>query len=352
MKVDNQVKIIAPLKDTRWDKFVHNHTEGSVFHLSNWAEVIIKTYNFRPFYLISEDASGNIDSGLPLFLVDNGILGKKLISIPFTDYVNPLISSENDYQQLLEKILEFYHKNKYKSIEIRGDIINNNIFLEPDISFKNFILNLQGKLKSDVWNNLHNSVKRGIKKAQKHDIKIITSNDLNAVKIFYDMNVITRKKHGVFPQPYNFYLNLWECIIQKELGFVMLANLNGAPISSAIFLHYNGTIYYKYGASYTEYLGYRPNNLLFWEAINWGLKNNFKYFDFGRVSQDNKGLMQFKRHWGANEFDLPYYYYPEVKGISSMKQSSLKYKIVTDILKKSHPRILEFLGDRFYRYFT
>jgi len=347
------MSIINTAKDKRWDEFVRNHPDGTVFHLSNWAEVMIRTYNFKPYYFVLEGESGNIKAGWPFFLVDNGVFGKKLISIPFTDYVNPLVNSENDYKKVFEKILQIYKIEKCKNIEIRGEIGNsNNTSLKPNISFKNFILNLQGKFKSDIWNNLHSSVKRGIKKAQKYNIRTVISSDLNAVRIFYNMNVITRKKHGVIPQPYKFFLNLWQYIIQRKLGFVMLAILDNKPISSAIFLHYKGTMFYKYGASYTEYLKYRPNNLIFWQAINWGIKNNFRSLDFGRVSPDNKGLMNFKRHWGAEEFNLPYYYYPGVKGISSMKQSSLKYRVATSILRKTPTKLLEELGNKFYRYFA
>jgi len=344
---------INPIEDSRWDKFVQNHPEGTIFHLSNWGKVIRKTYGYEPYYLVLEDKSKNIHGGWPFFLVNNGIMGKKLISIPFTDYIKPLISSENDYQDFFEKISEIYQKEKCKNIEIRGEIRNSkNTFLNPNVSFKNFILDLQKKTENDVWNNLHDSVKRGIKKAKKYKLTAFISDDLSAVDIFYKMNTMTRRKHGVIPQPYKFFLNLWKYVILKKMGFVMLATLNGKPISSAIFLNYNRTIFYKYGASYTEYLNYRPNNLIFWEMLNWSIKHNFKYFDFGRVSLDNEGLMSFKRHWGAEEIDLTYYYYPEIRGISTMKQSSLKYKIATSILRKTPTKILELLGNNFYRYLT
>lgn len=347
------VKIINPSKDKRWGEFVKNHPEGTVFHLSNWAEVMIKTYNFKPYYFVFEDESGNIKGGLPFFLVDNGIYGKKLISVPFTDCVNPLISSEKDYQEFFEKILELYKTEKCKYIEIRGKIENKNVSgLKREEYFKNFILDLHEKTESDIWDSLHDSVKRGIKKAQKYELKTVISHNLSAVNIFYNMNVITRKKQGVFPQPYKFFFNLWQYIIQRKMGFAMLAILDDTPISSAIFLYYNGTIFYKYGASYTEYLNYRPNNLIFWEAIKWAKEHNYKYLDLGRTSPDNEGLMKFKRHWGAEEVDLPYYYYPEVKGVSSVKQSSLKYKITTSILRRTPTRILVATSNKFYKYFA
>ena len=90
--------------------------------------------------------------------------------------------------------------------------------------------------------------------------------------------------------------------------------------------------------------------MIFWDAIQYANNNGIKYLDLGRTSPDNEGLMQFKRHWGAEEVDLPYYYYPEIKGTSSMKQSSLKYRVATSILRRTPSKFLEVLGNKFYRY--
>ncbi len=353
MKVDNQLKIIDPLNDTRWDEFVNNHPEGSVFHLSNWAKVMINTYNFKPFYLISENASGNIKSVLPFFLVDNGIFGKKLISIPFTDFVKPLIDSDDNYQVYFEKYFEIYRKEKLSYIEIRGDFLNSdNVGFEKNDYFRNFVLNITPDLET-VWKRCKpTSVRYSIKKSKKMGVEIEKSKEKDAIRIFYNLNVLTRKKHGIIPQPYAFFENIWRFLIAEGYGFVSIAWYDKIPIAASIFLEYKDNIYHKFNASDNNFNHYRSNYLILWDAIKYSYDKGIKYLDLGRTSPDNKGLMQFKRQWGTDEFELPYYYYPEVKGISSMKQSSLKYKIVTYILKKSHPRILEFLGDRFYRYFT
>lgn len=343
------LRIIHPWEDERWDKFVNHHPHGSIFHLSNWAMIIQNTYRYKPYYIIIENNSGEIEEGFPIFLVDNRLLGKKLISLPFTDYIPCLVNSEDNFAYIIEKVLEIYRREKCKSIEIRSKISDKRFWCS-DVAYKTFLLCLKGKSPSQVWNNFHDSVKRGIKKAKRYRVKIVISYSLSGVRDFYSMNMVTRKKHGLFPQPYLFFFNLWKYIIQKGLGFVMIATIDDTPISSAIFLFYKDILFYKYGASYTEYLSYRPNNLIFWEVINWAFKNGIKYLDFGRTSFENEGLMRFKRHWGTKEMDLPYYYYPKIKGISSIKHSSLRYKIVTSILRKTPLKILQMIGERFYQY--
>lgn len=345
------MKIIDPSNDKRWDEFVRNHPDGSVFHLSNWAEVMVKTYNYKPYYLIIEDESGNIKKGFPFFLLDNGIYGKKLVSIPFTDSIKALMNTEKNYHEYFEKLFEIYKKEKLGYIEIRGTLQNiDNVAFEKNDYFKDFVLNINPDLET-VWKKCkQKSVRYSIKKAEKMGVKIERSKERNAIRIFYDLNVLTRKKHGVIPQPYSFFENIWHSLISKGYGFVSVALYEKTSIAASIFLEYKDKIYHKFNSSDKNFIHLYPNYLIIWDAIQYAHNKGIEYLDLGRTSPDNKGLMNFKRHWGAEEFDLPYYYYPEIKGVSSMKQSSLKYKIATGILKRTHPRILELLGNKFYRY--
>ena len=51
----------------------------------------------------------------------------------------------------------------------------------------------------------------------------------------------------------------------------------------------------------------RPNNLLMWETICYCRQQEFSSFSFGRSSPQNKGLLQFKRGWGAEERLVNFY---------------------------------------------
>lgn len=46
-----------------------------------------------------------------------------------------------------------------------------------------------------------------------------------------------------------------------------------------------------------------------WEAIRWYARNGYRGFCFGRTEPENKGLMQFKAGWGAEEYPIHYYKY-------------------------------------------
>lgn len=348
---NNHILAVDVLKDKNWDEFVKGHSGGTIFHLSNWARVIYNTYHFKPYYLVLEDNSGKIKAGWPFFLLENGILGKKLISLPFTDYVEPLVNSENDYQDFFENILEIYEKEQVNYIEMRCNLISSDKeMFKVNNYYKNFVLSISPDIET-IWRNCkQKSVRYSIKKAEKTGVKIEKSKEKDAIRIFYNLNVLTRKKHGVIPQPYTFFENIWQLLISKGYGFISIARYNKMPIAASVFFEYKNKIHHKFNASDEKFLNLYPNYLILWDTIKYAYNKGIKYLDLGRTSPDNEGLMSFKRHWGAEEIDLPYYYFPEARGTSTMKQSSLKYKIATGILRKIPSKILIFLGNHLYRH--
>lgn len=347
-----EIIVVNPLVNCeRWDKFVWHHSEGSIFHTSNWACVIQKTYGYRTCYFVIEDSQKNIIAGFSFFLVDDWVRGRRMVSLPFTDEC-PLLCAgkENNVEETILKVGEEY---KINSIEIRSSqttLLNFTKF-KCHCYFKLFKLDLSVGL-NNLWKTFkQKSIRYPINKAQNLGVKIERFITVEGVKMFYRLNLFTRKKHGVIPQPYEFFKNIFDEIVAKGYGFILIAFYRQKPIAASIFFNYKDTLYHKFNASDINYLKYQPNHLILWEAIKWGVDNGYKVLDLGRTSPDNRGLMAFKRHWGAKEIDLPYYYWPTVKGLSAMRESSLKYRITSTLLKNSPVPVLKIAGNLLYKYF-
>jgi lipid II:glycine glycyltransferase (peptidoglycan interpeptide bridge formation enzyme) len=108
-------------------------------------------------------------------------------------------------------------------------------------------------------------------------------------------------------QPLSF-IRRFEELFALGLGFVALAELDGATAAAAVFLGAGPTLTYKYGASDRAALHARPNNLLFAEAIERARERGHRHLDLGRTDFDNDGLRRFKTSWGAREERLAYTY--------------------------------------------
>jgi len=105
-----------------WDHFVHNHPFGWISHLTGWKQVLEKSFDHVKGEILALD-NGTPDSivaGIPIYRVKSWLTGKRLVSIPFATLCDPLISSQEQMLELLEKIMDCKKRYKAAYVEIRA----------------------------------------------------------------------------------------------------------------------------------------------------------------------------------------------------------------------------------------
>jgi CelD/BcsL family acetyltransferase involved in cellulose biosynthesis len=88
-----------------------------------------------------------------------------------------------------------------------------------------------------------------------------------------------------------------------ESAKLMLVRKGDLAIGGALCFFFKDTLLVPWASSRREYFSLCPNNLLYWEMIQWGCKNGYKRFDFGR-SSPGSGTYYFKKQWGTKEEQL------------------------------------------------
>lgn len=235
------------------------------------------------------------------------LTGYRGVSLPFTDFCEPLLKQDADHRYLIDYVLQYANSSDWKFVEFRGD---NNMFTgEPHSTyFYNHTLDLR-KGENEIFSNFRGSTIRNIKRAIKEGVKIRIDQSFESIKEFYRLNCITRREHGLPPQPRSFFHKLHDHVISKDMGFVVLGSYNGSYIAGAVYLHFGNQAIYKYGASDKQYQHLRANNLVMWEAIKWYAVNKYRMFSFGKTEAENEGLRQFKMGWGPMEEIVKYFRY-------------------------------------------
>lgn len=307
--VDN-LKIVNPIEIPEWDEKILNFHDYSFFHTSSWSRVIADTYNYKPCYFIIE-SNNSFEAAVPLMVVNSKLTGNRAVSLPFTDYCQPLISDESNFDDLQNEIVDFCKERKLKFVEIRGgDKFFNDI--QPSTFDYNHTLNLSID-ENELHKNLSSNTKRNIKKSVREGISVEISSSRSALEDFYNMNCITRKKHGLPPQPKMFFENLFKYVLSPGKGFIAIGKFKDLSIAGAVYLLFGKKAIYKFGASNTEFQNLRANNLVMWEAIKYCKNNAFESFCFGRTEPENEGLRKFKLGWGTDEKVLNIYRYDLTK---------------------------------------
>jgi lipid II:glycine glycyltransferase (peptidoglycan interpeptide bridge formation enzyme) len=316
-----KIEIINPIEYPSWDDLLLTNEQSTFFHTSAWAKVLSESYKYKPLYFTVIE-NGKLSTLIPIMEIKSFLTGKRGVSIPFTDQCDLIVANREQFQALLKELFKYGKRANWKHIELRGG--SKYLSGTPYAStFFTHSLELTND-ENDIFSSFRSSTKRNIKKAVKEGVKCKILYSLDAIKKFYRLNCMTRRHHGLPPQPFNFFRKLYENVISQPLGFIVLAHYQSKVIAAAMYFHHGNQVMYKYGASDNKYQHLRPNNLVMWEAIKWYAQNGYKEFNFGRTEPENQGLLQFKRGWGAKENKLHYYKYDIIKDTFVGEESSIK----------------------------
>ena len=342
------VQIINPITYPGWDDLLLSTPGHSFFHSSSWAKVLSESYGYSPNYFTLLERN-KIIALIPVMEVKSFLTGKRGVSLPFTDYCDPIILNGVPFGELLNCIIEHGQKDEWRYLELRGgrDFLSSN---SPSSTYLGHTLDLV-KGQEQIFSGLRDSTKRNIKKAVKEGVKVDISQALDSVKEFYRLNCITRKDHGLPPQPYSFFKKVHEHILANNFGFIVLASFEGKTIAGEVYFHLKEKAVYKYGASDKTFQHLRANNLVIWEGIRECIRRGCTILSLGRTELGHEGLLQFKRGWGTTEQQMNYYRY-DFKKETFVHAQSRTTGFHNSIFKNMPVPILNKVGALLYRHFA
>ncbi len=291
---------IYPLSDERWLEFVSANELANIHHHPAWLRVIGGQYNLSPQAFCTIE-NGKIVNGF-IFMT-----GKDSATTASCSSSNLILGNTNAGNEVIANFLKYLGDANIRHVEFRDPFPSPSLYpafmgYAHEVTIDSCIESVNSRSVMSVSRNIRLAVKKGLQ----YEIR----NDREAVYEFYKLHLSIRKKFGIAVEPIGFFEKFYDEIIKRGMGFAVSVTLEGIPISCGLFAGFNTTLAYKYGASDSRLLPYRPNNLMLWAALLEGQKRNFKVFDMGRTEKDNEGLRRFKLSWGCSETPLYFNYYP------------------------------------------
>jgi len=338
--------ILNPTTFPNWNEFLLRLPHSTFFHTSSWATVLQESYGYMPVYVTLWQA-GTMQALIPCMEIDSALTGKRGVSLPFTDRCEPLVSNADGFQEMFRRAASLGKEQGWKYLELRGS----EPFLPNEPSFEHYYghtLDLTAG-KDNLFANLRDSTRRNIKKAEKENLDITISASPESLKAFRRLNAMTRRDHGLPPQPSRFFQAVYDHILSQNLGFIVLALFNKTAVAGNVYFHFGDEVIYKYGASDRDYQHLRANNLIMWKAVQWACDKGYRRLCFGRTERDNEGLRQFKSGWGAEEHVIKYYRY-DLTTDAFVKESNTMNPLVKKIFSRLPLPVSQILGDILYRH--
>lgn len=338
------IDVIDPVSFPGYEELLSATPDASFFHSGAWARVLLESYGFRPKYMVAIE-QGRFGVLMPFMEIGKAFAGKKGVGLPFTDECSPVLNGGCDTKGLAEKMISLGRGLSWRSVEWRGGpgLMQEAV---PSMTYLSHKVEL-GMGEEELFRSFRESTRRNVAKALKQGLEAGVETGLQGIKTFYGLQCLTRKKHGLPPQPFRFFMKLWEHAVSAGKGFVVLAYHRGVAVSGAVFLHQGSRGIFKYGASCRAAEPLRANNLVMWEGMRECIRRGCKSLSLGRTGPGHLGLLQFKRGWGGIEETLNYYKYDlRRKGFTRVKPRESGWH--TALLSRFPVPLLRLLGAILY----
>jgi hypothetical protein len=295
---------IDPQRDPRWDVLVGKHPRSSVFHTPQWLGALCKTYGYAPKAFTTSPPGSALENGIVFTEVVSWLTGSRLVSLPFSDHCEPLVRDAGDLQTVLSEVRKgASRKSRYTEIRPRFLELGADSGFLSDSQCYLHVLDLDRPVE-ELYERLHSSsVRRKIRRAEREKVVIEQGSSESLLKPFYDLLLMTRRRHRLVPQPMAWFRNLVESF--GDALTIRVARWDKVPVASIVTLRHKQSVVYKYGCSDERFHSLGAMSYLFWDAILEAKSQQLRELDLGRSEQ--AGLIRFKDQLGATKTQLSYW---------------------------------------------
>lgn len=158
-----------------------------------------------------------------------------------------------------------------------------------------------------LFANLSSKTRYNVRLAIKKGVQIFENSTEEGLQQYIDILNETTKRQGFYAHTPDYFKTMWKQL--KDSGMVKIFNAvyEGKVLVSWIMFTFNDILYYPYGASRSENREVMASNLLMWEMILFGKRQNCKSFDmWGSLGPEPDpkdpwfGFHKFKKGYGGD----------------------------------------------------
>lgn len=353
-----EIRKLTEDSENVWKKFVEKTSGTKIQHILEWKKAIENTYpNCIAYYYMFYEKN-KLKAIIPFFLVKSPLFGNRLMSLPFIDNGGFAgVVNEQMLEVFVDKVKKDITNLSLIQIRLNSKMKNYNKLekwliknkFKKNLDRHQFILDLKDSDK--LWKTLSKSTKRMINTAEKNNLSLREISLGQELDKFYELYFKRMKLFGTPPHSKEFFKNLWKNASPKNIKGLNCYKKNKLLASMICYLH-KDYIYYIYSTSLNdkESLQMRPNEFLYWNFIKWSADNKYSFFDFGQAEVNAEkgnhaeGLYNFKKKWGGEIYERPYFDYSLNKKDNG--QDLKKYKKMILVWRKLPSSLIKIIGPR------
>jgi serine/alanine adding enzyme len=320
--LEPRVLTLEEAESRGWNHVVATHPLGSVFQHTAFLKMIAATFGHTTPYCVSlVDGQEQCRGGLALFLVRSWLTGRRLVSLPFTFYADPMVASPEEFARLFPQILELSRQEKASYVEIKAlnsaALLAQTGLMTPVYHHRTYYVDLTRGLET-IWHGFHrSSVKQKIRRAERNGITTRSAQSEEDVGLFCRILAQNRRRLGLPPHRPEFFQNIWRGLVPLGLARFSLACLRDECVGGLCTFSFRETAFLGYIAMEESLRCDGVGQCLVWRDIRAAAADHQRIADLGKVSPHAQGLIRFKENWGSTKLEAPVFYYPRAMGVSS-----------------------------------
>jgi hypothetical protein len=289
-----------------WDEFASRYTD-LIFYQSIWSKVLREGLGGQPLYFYLKKG-GEMVAGLPGILLDFKIIKILYASIPYGHF----IGERSCFKPFLEFLEKEFKKRSIDQVRIAESPFSESYHLESfnPISAKCTLLDLRGYDKEKIWEGYNKNIRRDVRKSQKSGVTIHRGDNRQSIYLFYKLYLASMERNrAIAKYPLRWFETVYNIIISRGLGEIVLAEMNTVVIAGALFIYSPSSTHYFHNGSHYEFLKFCPNELIVHTSIEETIVRKGIFFDFMGSDPQDISLLRFKEKWGSQSKDI----YTDVK---------------------------------------
>ena len=288
---------VDPRTDSRWLALTAG-PGGSLFTSPPWLTAVAESYGLVPCGRVAVDESGATVAGVAWTDVRD-MRGERRIALPFCDRADPIVPDVATWKAVAADAFAPDLPFRLRCLATSAAVDDPRFATIGEAAWHQTPLD---RTLDELHAALRSQTRRNIATAQRAAVEVVLSPDADAVGEYHRLHVQLRKrKYRLLAQPREFFERIWKAFAPDDAIRTALALVGGRPVAGALYLVWQDTVYYKFGASLAEFLPLRPNDAIHWQLIRWAHARGLRALDWGLSDLDQPGLIGYKRKWASRE---------------------------------------------------
>lgn len=323
-----------------WRSALSQFSGASLYHREPWLRALRDCYglDLRTAVLFR---SGELRAATT-FARCPGIRSARMVSLPFSDQGEVLAADHESRAELMRALAQ---APVGKAMEVRGvsgprPWVNVDCFLHWQVDISRPF--------DRIYPTLGSQLRTKTRKARRNNVTIERANSLEFMRRFYELQLETRRRLGVPPQPFCFFEAVHQAFAPSGCE-IWFASHRGRIVAGLVVLHDGDTVYYKWSARREDGPA-GASHLLGMNLIE-EYAGHARFLDLGRSDARNQGLNQFKTGLGARPSPLPYAFLPSApRHVSSEVMTSKPARLARAVWRRLPLEVTRVAGEVLYRY--